>query len=60
MIEAKGKMFMFEVFLNLNEILAHYRRTLRSLFACQRDQHPLFQSVADIIRLLLGNTRRLL
>jgi hypothetical protein len=36
MVEEKGKMFVFEVFLNLNEILAHHRRTLRSLFARQR------------------------
>ena len=40
---------MSEVFWNLNEILAHHKRMLRSLFARQRDQHPLVQSVADII-----------
>ena len=54
MVEEKGKMFVFEVFLNLNEILAHHRRTLRSLFARQWDQHPLFHSVVDFIRLLQG------
>ncbi len=47
--EEKGKIFVSEVFWNLNEILAHHQRMLRSLFARQRDQHPLVQSVADII-----------
>jgi hypothetical protein len=49
MAEEKGKIFVSEVFWNLNEILAHHKRMLRSLFARQRDQHPLVQSVADII-----------
>jgi len=49
MVEEKGKVSVSEVFLNLDEILAHHRRMLRSLFARQRDQHPLVQSVADII-----------
>lgn len=59
----KGKIFVSEVFWNLNEILAHHKRMLRSLFACQRDQHPLVQSVADIIldcTFVLGNMCRLL
>ncbi|KAF8501651.1 hypothetical protein F5888DRAFT_1898003 [Russula emetica] len=47
--EERGKIFVSEVFWNLNEILAHHKRMLRSLFARQRDQHPLIQSVADII-----------
>jgi RHO1 GDP-GTP exchange protein 1/2 len=41
--------FVSEVFWNLDEILAHHQHMLRSLFARQRDQHPLIQSVADII-----------
>ncbi len=49
MVEEEGKMFVSEVFWNLNKILAHHRRMLRSLVSRQRDQHPLVQSVADII-----------
>jgi hypothetical protein len=49
MAEENGKTFVSEVFWNLNEILAHHRRMLRSLFSRQRDQHPVVQSVADII-----------
>jgi hypothetical protein len=63
MDEEKGKTFVSEVFWNLNEILAHHKRMLRSLFARQRDQHPLVQSVADIIldsTFVLGIMRRLL
>jgi RHO1 GDP-GTP exchange protein 1/2 len=41
--------FVSKVFWNLDEILAHHRHMLRSLFVRQRDQHPLIQSVADII-----------
>ncbi len=48
MVEGKGKTLVFEVFLNLNEILAHHRRMLRSFFTRLRDQHTLFQSVAGI------------
>jgi hypothetical protein len=40
---------MTEVFCNLREILVHDQRMLRSLFVRQREQHPLIQSVADII-----------
>jgi len=47
--EERGKAFVSDVFWNLSEILAHHRRMLRSLFSRQRDQHPLVQSVADII-----------
>jgi RHO1 GDP-GTP exchange protein 1/2 len=49
MTEEKGKTFVFEVFGNLNAILDHHQRMLASLFVRQRDQHPLVQSVADII-----------
>lgn len=49
MAEETGKRFVSEVFWNLNEILAHHQRMLQSLFSRQRDQHPLVQSVADIV-----------
>ncbi|KAH9960831.1 hypothetical protein BC827DRAFT_1205615 [Russula dissimulans] len=49
MTEEKGRIFVSEVFWNLSDILAHHRHMLRSLFSRQRDQHPLIQSVADII-----------
>ena len=49
MPEEKAVKFVSEVFWNLDEILAHHRRMLGSLFSRQRDQHPLVQSVADII-----------
>ena len=49
MLKEKGMDFVSEVFWNLNEILIHHRRMLGSLFSRQRDQHPLVQSVADII-----------
>lgn len=41
--------FLSEVFWNLRDILAHHQRMLAALFARQREQHPLVQSVADII-----------
>ncbi|CAL1716353.1 unnamed protein product [Somion occarium] len=41
--------FLSEVFYNLDEILAHHRRLLDQLFERQREQHPLIQSIADII-----------
>jgi hypothetical protein len=49
MSEEKGTIFVSEVFWNLKEILTHHRRMLGSLFLRQKDQHPLVQSVADII-----------
>jgi hypothetical protein len=49
MAKEKGKMFVSEVFWNMDEIVAHHRRMLRSLFSRQRDQHPLVQSIADIV-----------
>lgn len=58
MAEEKRKIFVSEVFWNVNDILSHHKRMLRSLFARQRDQHPLIQSVADIIldsTFVLGN-----
>lgn len=41
--------FIHEVFGNLNQILTYHRAMLKDLFARQRDQHPLIQSVADIV-----------
>ncbi|KAF8269572.1 Dbl homology domain-containing protein, partial [Lactarius quietus] len=49
MSEPEGKMFVSEVFWNLGRILEHHQRMLGSLLTRQRDQHPLVQSVADII-----------
>ncbi|KAI9512110.1 hypothetical protein F5148DRAFT_1166295 [Russula earlei] len=49
MTRERGSTFVSEVFWNLSEILVHHQRMLRSLFSRQRDQHPLVQSVADII-----------
>ena len=43
------KGFVAEVFYNMDEILAYHRRMLDKLFERQRDQHPLVQSIADII-----------
>ncbi|KAL0955022.1 hypothetical protein HGRIS_003941 [Hohenbuehelia grisea] len=41
--------FISQVFGNLPDILAHHQRMLAALFERQRDQHPLVQSVADIV-----------
>ncbi|KAF5327789.1 hypothetical protein D9619_004947 [Psilocybe cf. subviscida] len=41
--------FIKEVFGNLNDVLVHHRRILKAVFARQREQHPLIQSVADIV-----------
>ncbi|KAH9063839.1 hypothetical protein EDB87DRAFT_1829598 [Lactarius vividus] len=49
MSEARGKTFVSEVFWNLNKISGHHQRMLGTLLTRQRDQHPLVQSVADII-----------
>ncbi|KAI0367745.1 hypothetical protein BV20DRAFT_1045369 [Pilatotrama ljubarskyi] len=43
------KGFVKEVFFNLENILAHHHRLLAALFARQREQHPLVQSLSDII-----------
>ncbi|KAI0359880.1 hypothetical protein OH77DRAFT_1419213 [Trametes cingulata] len=47
--EHRVKGFVREVFCNLDAILAHHYRLLAALFARQRDQHPLVQSLSDII-----------
>lgn len=41
--------FIDEVFKNLHQILSFHQRILAALFIRQRDQHPLVQSVADIV-----------
>lgn len=43
------KGFVKEVFYNFESIAAHHQRMLSSLFGRQREQHPLVQSVADIV-----------
>ncbi|KAF8910664.1 hypothetical protein CPB84DRAFT_1842646 [Gymnopilus junonius] len=41
--------FLNEVFGNLRQILSYHQGLLAALFARQREQHPLIQSVADIV-----------
>ncbi|KZT20157.1 hypothetical protein NEOLEDRAFT_1141126 [Neolentinus lepideus HHB14362 ss-1] len=41
--------FVKEVFYNLDEILAHHQRMLGALYKRQGEQHPILQSVADIV-----------
>ena len=41
--------FISEVFGNIHAIWSHHHRMLAALFARQREQHPLVQSVADIV-----------
>ncbi|KAF8071933.1 hypothetical protein FPV67DRAFT_907308 [Lyophyllum atratum] len=41
--------FISQVFGNLDRILVQHKRMLGALFARQQEQHPLVQSVADII-----------
>ncbi|KAI0661715.1 hypothetical protein C8Q70DRAFT_673507 [Cubamyces menziesii] len=43
------KGFIQEVFFNIDNILAHHQRLLAALFARQREQHPLIQSLSDIV-----------
>jgi hypothetical protein len=47
--EPRLSKYIDEVFGNLRNILFHHKSMLAALFARQRDQHPLIQSVADII-----------
>lgn len=57
MAKERATTFVSEVFWNLREISTHHRRMLGSLLSRQRDQHPIVQSVADIIldcKLALG------
>ncbi|KAG2157870.1 uncharacterized protein EDB93DRAFT_730686 [Suillus bovinus] len=41
--------FVHEVFWNLGDISVHHERMLAALFERQLDQHPLVQSVTDIV-----------
>jgi len=41
--------FISEVFGNINYISRHHHRMLAALFSRQREQHPLVQSVTDVI-----------
>ncbi|KIK63091.1 hypothetical protein GYMLUDRAFT_163599 [Collybiopsis luxurians FD-317 M1] len=41
--------FIAEVFHNFSQILSHHQRMLGALFDRQQEQHPLIQSIADII-----------
>ncbi|KAF7327861.1 hypothetical protein MKEN_00366000 [Mycena kentingensis (nom. inval.)] len=41
--------FITEVFGNLDQIAAHHQSMLGALFARQREQHPVVQSISDII-----------
>ncbi|KAJ7773279.1 hypothetical protein B0H16DRAFT_1511726 [Mycena metata] len=41
--------FINEVFGNLDQVVSHHQVMLAALFARQREQHPLVQSVSDII-----------
>ncbi|KAI6013474.1 hypothetical protein BKA83DRAFT_680034 [Pisolithus microcarpus] len=41
--------FLSTVFWNLEQITAHHERLVEDLFARQREQHPLVQSVCDVI-----------
>lgn len=45
----KLKGFISEVFFNIDEIMAHHQRMLKALFQRQLEQHPLVQSVSDIV-----------
>jgi hypothetical protein len=41
--------FVSEVFSNIGRLAAHHERLLKTLFERQREQHPLVQSVADLV-----------
>ena len=41
--------FISEVFYNMYTILSYHERLLDRLFERQREQHPLMQSIADIV-----------
>ncbi|KAE9407826.1 hypothetical protein BT96DRAFT_914477 [Gymnopus androsaceus JB14] len=41
--------YISEVFGNFSQILGHHQRMLGALFSRQREQHPLVQSIADIV-----------
>ena len=41
--------FISEVFWNMDEILSHHQRLLDKLFERQREQHPLVESIGDVV-----------
>ncbi|KAJ7170691.1 hypothetical protein C8R43DRAFT_1149693 [Mycena crocata] len=41
--------FITEVFGNLDQLVSHHQHMLGALFARQREQHPVIQSISDII-----------
>lgn len=41
--------FVSEVFGNIDAISSYHHRMLSALFSRQREQHPLVQSVTDVI-----------
>ncbi|KAI0784605.1 hypothetical protein C8Q75DRAFT_779589 [Abortiporus biennis] len=41
--------FIQQVFYNMDEILEYHRQMLAALFERQREQHPLVQSIADVV-----------
>jgi hypothetical protein len=45
----KLRPFVHEVFWNLDQISVHHERMLAALFERQLDQHPVVQSVTDIV-----------
>jgi hypothetical protein len=45
----KLRSFIYEVFYNLGPITVHHEHMLAALFERQLDQHPLVQSVTDIV-----------
>ncbi|CCM01400.1 uncharacterized protein FIBRA_03451 [Fibroporia radiculosa] len=51
--------FVSEVFNNLDKIQAHHAQMRDALFARQRDQHPLVQSIADVILASILDSRQL-
>ncbi|KAF8627002.1 hypothetical protein AX15_004586 [Amanita polypyramis BW_CC] len=46
---SKTASFIVDVFGNFDEILRHHERMLTALLRRQREQHPLIQSVGDIV-----------
>jgi RHO1 GDP-GTP exchange protein 1/2 len=47
--QSRLKTFIPELYGNIDSILIHHQRMLAALFVRQREQHPLVQSIADII-----------
>jgi hypothetical protein len=47
--EDRLEIFISEVFYNVDSILNHEQLMLAALFYRQREEHPLVQSISDII-----------